>query len=127
MTVSLRLRIVLVLVGAASAMAGVAQRLPAPVELVVESQPSGSTAVVEVAGATRTIVFVGTNADAEAYVARQSDQAGRPVWSVAMIAAGMVAIALGVIGRVPSRSIHDIDEGFAPGDLRDELQAHYGR
>jgi hypothetical protein len=127
MALSLSLRIGLVVVGAGLAMSGVAVRAPDTTSLSVESQPDGSATVVEVAGSTRHVVFHGSPAEADAYLVGRRTDAGRPAWPVAMIALGMVAVGLGIVGRLPSRSTHGEDEGFDPGDLRDELAAHYGR
>lgn len=133
MTLSLPLRIGLVLLGVALVMAGVvfrASNRDAPVfSGYLESRPDGTAAVLEVDQMTASVdvVFEGPLAEAEAFMADRRLPAGAPSWPVALIGLGAIGLVGGVVGRLPFRRGRDTGGGFGPEHLRDEMQAYYGR
>ena len=133
MTLSLPLRIGLVLLGVALVMAGVVFResnRDAPgFSGYLESRPDGTAAVFEVDQMTAAVdvVFEGSRAEAEAFMADRRSPARAPTWPVVLIGLGATGMVGGVVGRLPSRRGRDTDGGFGPGHLRDEMKAYYGR
>jgi hypothetical protein len=133
MTLSLPVRIGLVVFGAALVIAGVAlresNRDSSAFSGYIESRPDGTAAVLEVDQMTASVdvVFEGSVVDAEAFLVTRQPPSGAPSWPVALIVLGVIGMVGGIVGRLPSRRGPDIREGFGSGHLRDELAAYYDR